>query len=136
MRETPDLYGIIYFNGTPLRGVSRNAKYSTPFALSQEFYIRPTLTDQWNVNDLLTVNNRFSYLHRTLSVLGNGDSTSTKVSDGEVVGRQPRDQADNLGDFDYQFEPLLALYDRLRPSFTGDRFRVSEPKSRHQPIDR
>jgi iron complex outermembrane receptor protein len=36
----------------------------------------------------------------------NGDSTSTKVSDGEVVGRQLRQEADNTGDFDYQFEPL------------------------------
>jgi iron complex outermembrane recepter protein len=64
------------------------------------------LTDQWNVNDFLTINNRFSYLHRTLEVLGNGDSTSTKVSDGEVVGRQLCQQADNTGDFDYQFESL------------------------------
>jgi iron complex outermembrane recepter protein len=36
----------------------------------------------------------------------NGDSTSTKVSDGEVVGRQLRQEADNTGDFDYQFEPV------------------------------
>jgi iron complex outermembrane receptor protein len=106
INETPDSYGIVYFNGTPLRNVSINSKYSTPFALSQETYVRPTLTDQWNVNDFLTINNRFSYLHRTLDVLGNGDSTSTKVSDGEVVGRQLRQQADNTGDFDYQFEPL------------------------------
>ena len=28
------------------------------------------------------------------------------MSDSEVIGRQLRDQADNLGDFDYQFEPL------------------------------
>jgi iron complex outermembrane recepter protein len=106
INETPDSYGIIYYNGQPLKNVPINSKYSTPFALSQEFYIRPTLTDQWNVNDLLTINNRFSYLHRTLDVLGNGDSTNTKVSDGEVVGRQLRDQADDVGNFDYQFEPL------------------------------
>jgi iron complex outermembrane receptor protein len=106
INETPDSYGIIYFNGSPLRNVSINSKYSTPFALSQETYVRPTVTDQWNVNDFLTINNRFSYLHRTLDVLGNGDSTSTKVSGDEVVGRQLRQQADNTGDFDYQFEPL------------------------------
>jgi iron complex outermembrane receptor protein len=46
INETPDSYGIIYFNGSPLKNVSINGKYSTPFALSQETYIRPTLTDQ------------------------------------------------------------------------------------------
>jgi iron complex outermembrane receptor protein len=43
INETPDSYGIIYFNSTPLRDVPRTAKYSTPFALSQSFYVRPTL---------------------------------------------------------------------------------------------
>jgi iron complex outermembrane recepter protein len=42
INETPDSYGIIYFNGTPLRNVSINSKYSTSFALSQETYVRPT----------------------------------------------------------------------------------------------
>jgi iron complex outermembrane receptor protein len=54
-----------------------------------------TITDAWRVNDFLTINNRFSYLHRTLDVLGNGDSTNTKVVGDEVVGRQLRQQDDN-----------------------------------------
>jgi iron complex outermembrane recepter protein len=106
INETPDSYGIIYFNGSPFKDVSINGKYSTPFAFSNEFYIRPTLTDQWIVNSFLTINNRLSYVHRTVDSLENGDSTNTQVSGIEVIGRQLRQQSDNLGDFDYQFEPL------------------------------
>lgn len=104
--ETPDSYGIIYFNGSPLGDVSRDAKFSTPFAFAQETYVRPTLSDKWKVSDVLTINNRFSYLHRSLDVLTNGDSTSTMVSDGEVVGRQLREQDDSDNSFDYQLEPV------------------------------
>jgi iron complex outermembrane receptor protein len=106
IHETPDSYGIIYFNGSPLKNVSINSKYSTPFAFSHENLVRPTLTDQWEVNDFLTINNRFSYLHRTLDTLGNGDSSSTKVVGEEVVDRQLRQQDDTDGGFDYQFEPV------------------------------
>jgi iron complex outermembrane receptor protein len=102
--ETPDSYGLIYFNGSPIKGVSIDSKYSTPFAFSHENFVRPTLSDKWEVNDFLTINNRFSYLYRTLDVLGNGDSTSTKVSGGEVVGRQLRQQNDTDNSFDYQLE--------------------------------
>ena len=104
--ETPDSYGIIYFNGSPLKTVSIDAKYSTPFALSHSDLVRPTLTDKWVVNDFLTINNRFSYMHRILDALGNGDSPSTKVSGGEVVGRQLRQQDDTDNGFDYQLEPV------------------------------
>jgi iron complex outermembrane receptor protein len=86
--------------------VSINAKYSSPFASAQSTYVRPSLSDQWAVNDFLTINNRFSYLHRTLDVLVNGDSSSTKVSDGEVVDRQLRQQDDRDNNFDYQLEPV------------------------------
>jgi iron complex outermembrane recepter protein len=106
IHETPDSYGLIYFNGSPITGVSNDAKYSTPFAYAHENFIRPTISDKWVVNDFLTINNRFSYLHRTLDVLGNGDSTSTKVSGGEVVGRQLRQQDDTDDSFDYQLEPI------------------------------
>ncbi len=104
--ETPDSYGIIYFNGQPLKDVPVNAKYSTPFAFSHENFVRPTLTDKWEVSDYLTINNRFSYLHRTLDALGNGDSTSTKISGNQVVGRQLRQQNDTDDSFDYQLEPV------------------------------
>lgn len=106
IHETPDSYGLIYFHGTPISGVSIDSKYSTPFAFANENFVRPTISDSWKINDFLTINNRFSYLHRTLDVLGNGDSTSTKVSDGEVVGRQLRQQDDNDNSFDYQLEPV------------------------------
>jgi len=104
--ETPDSYGLIYFHGTPISDVSINSKYSTPFAFANENFVRPTITDAWRINDFLTINNRFSYLHRTLDVLGNGDSTNTKVVGDEVVGRQLRQQDDNDNSFDYQLEPV------------------------------
>ncbi|MFM0500799.1 TonB-dependent receptor [Paraburkholderia caffeinilytica] len=106
IHETPDSYGLIYFHGSPISNVPIDSKYSTPFAFARGNYVRPTLTDEWKVNDFLTVNNRFSYLHRNLDVLGNGDSTSTKVSGNEVVGRQLRQQDDSDNSFDYQLEPV------------------------------
>ncbi|WP_243042206.1 TonB-dependent receptor [Dyella sedimenti] len=106
IHETPDSYGIIYFDGTPLRDVSRDAKYSSPFTTAHSDVVRPTLADAWTVSDLLTVNNRLSYLHRTLDAVVNGDSSSTKVSDGEVVNRQLRRQDDRDNSLDYQLEPV------------------------------
>jgi iron complex outermembrane receptor protein len=106
IHETPDSYGLIYFHGSPITGVPIDAKYSTPFAYARGNYVRPALTDEWKISDILTINNRFSYLHHSLDVLGNGDSTSTKVSDGEVVGRQLRQQDDSDNSFDYQLEPV------------------------------
>jgi iron complex outermembrane recepter protein len=106
VRETPDSYGLIYFNGSPIRGVPVDSKYSTPFAFAHEDFARSTLTDRWEISDFLTVNNRFSYLYRTLDVLGNGDSSSTMVSGGEVIGRQLRRQDDRDGSYDYQLEPV------------------------------
>ena len=109
MHETPDSYGILYLNGTPITNVPNTAKYSTPFASANQPFVRPTLTDTWRVGDSLTINNRFSYLFRKLDALGNGDSTNTKVSGGQVVGRQLRQQNDTDGSYDYQFEPVWSF---------------------------
>ncbi|HLI20352.1 MAG TPA: TonB-dependent siderophore receptor [Stellaceae bacterium] len=106
IHETPDSYGIIYFQGQPLRNVPDTAKYSSPFATSAEDIFRPEIIDKWRINDSLTVNNRFSYLLRTLDTLGNGDSSSTKVTGTTVTGRQLRRQNDRDNSFDYQLEPV------------------------------
>lgn len=108
LHQTPDSYGLIYFNGSPITGVSTNAKYSTPFAFANQDYIRPTLTDSWDVSNFLTINNRFSYTHRDIDIMRNGDSTSTKVDPTtfQVVGRQLREQNDSDSGLDYQFEPV------------------------------
>ncbi|HEY0197579.1 MAG TPA: TonB-dependent siderophore receptor [Rhodanobacter sp.] len=106
IHETPDSYGLIYLDGSPIRDVSINAKYSSPFTTAHVNFIRPTIADQWFVDDFLTINNRFSYLHRTLDAIVNGDSSKTKVSDGEVVARQLRQQNDRDDSVDYQFEPV------------------------------
>lgn len=109
IHETPDSYGLIYFNGSPIRDVPINAKYSSPFASAHSMLVRPTLSDQWIVSDTLTINNRISYLHRTLDALVNGDSSSTKVTDGAVVSRQLRQQDDTDRSVDYQFEPVWSF---------------------------
>ena len=106
IHETPDSYGLIYFNGSPIRNVSINAKYSSPFATAHSDFFRTTLSDQWTINDILTIDNRFSFLHRTLDAIVNGDSASTKVIDNQLVSRQLRQQDDRDRSIDYQFEPV------------------------------
>ena len=113
LRQTPDSYGIIYFNGSPLKSVPIDAKYSWPFSTADNNYLRPTITDRWWVSDYLTINNRFSYLYRDFGVLRTGDSASTKVDTNpnsptfnEVVGMQIRNQHDRDNTIDYQFEPV------------------------------
>ena len=106
IHETPDSYGIIYFAGSPMRNVPLTAKYSSSFATAHTNFVRPELTDEWTVSRFLTINNRFSFLHRTQSSLGNGDSSSTKVSGIQVIGRQLRQQSDDSDSLDYQVEPV------------------------------
>jgi iron complex outermembrane recepter protein len=107
--QTPDSYGLIYRNGSPITGVPIDAKYSTPFSFANQDFIRPTLTDKWDVTDFLTINNRFSYTHRDIDVMRNNDSmsaTGTHIVGDTLVGRQLRSQDDSDQFFDYQFEPV------------------------------
>jgi iron complex outermembrane recepter protein len=117
IQQTPDSYGLIYMNGSPITGVSTSAKYSTPFSFANQDYIRPTLTDKWDVTDFLTINNRLSYTHREIDVMRNNDSmtainsasgTHIEVVNGvdQLQGRQLREQNDSDGNLDYQFEPV------------------------------
>ena len=111
--QTPDAYGLIYMNGSPITGVSTSAKYSTPFSFANQDYIRPTLTDKWDVTDYLTINNRLSYTHREIDAMRNNDSmsaTGTHIVGDELVGRQLRSQNDSDASFDYQFEPVWKFY--------------------------
>jgi iron complex outermembrane receptor protein len=110
IHQTPDSYGLIYFHGTPISNVPIDAKYSTPWAFADENYFRPTFTDKWWINDVLTINNRFAYTHRDLDVERNGDSASTAVSAGTVINRQLREQEDLDNSYDYQFEPVWKFY--------------------------
>jgi iron complex outermembrane receptor protein len=109
IEQTPDSYGLIYLNGSPITGVSSSAKYSTPFSLANQDYIRPTFTDKWDVTDYLTINNRISYTHRDIDVMRNNDSmsaTGTHIVGDTLVGRQLRSQDDSDSSLDYQFEPV------------------------------
>ncbi|HEY9134085.1 MAG TPA: TonB-dependent receptor, partial [Dyella sp.] len=106
IHETPDSYGLIYFNGSPIRDVPINAKYSSLFAHARSDFFRTMLSDQWAVSDFLTIDNRFSFLRRTLDAIVNGDSASTKITNGQLVNRQLRQQDDRDRSIDYQFEPI------------------------------
>jgi iron complex outermembrane recepter protein len=110
LNNTPDSYGIIYFNGSPLKSVPIDTRYTWPFNHVDQNYIRPTVTDTWWINDVLTINNRLSYLYRDFGTMRTGDSTSTHVqqvgSQFEVVGMQIRNQHDRDSILDYEFEPV------------------------------
>jgi iron complex outermembrane receptor protein len=121
IEQTPDSYGLIYLNGSPITGVPITAKYSTPFSFAKQDYIRPTFTDKWDITDYLTINNRLSYTHRDIDVMRNNDSmTAMNSSSGtrivtvngvdELMGRQLRWQNDSDAFFDYQFEPVWKFY--------------------------
>ena len=104
--RTPDSYGILYFNGPPL-AVPNTTKYSTPFSYGNQDFARGTLTDAWWVADYLTVNNRFSYTYRDVSILRNSGGT---VVAPMLTKRQLREQTDLDNDFTYQFEPLWKFH--------------------------
>jgi iron complex outermembrane receptor protein len=113
LHQTPDSYGIIYYNGSPLKSVPIDAKYSWPGSYADITYVRPAVTDKWWISDYLTINNRFSYLYRTLDMLRTGDSTRTHIDTtpgsstfDEVIGLQLRDQHDIDNTIHYQFEPI------------------------------
>jgi iron complex outermembrane recepter protein len=105
IEATPDLYGIPYFNGQPLN-VPRTFFYSTPFGHGNQDIARVSLTDAWTWSDYLTVNNRFSYLHRDLDILRNSGGAITMQNGLEAMtSRALREQTDHDNDFIYQFEP-------------------------------
>jgi iron complex outermembrane receptor protein len=106
IRETPDSYGLAYLHGSPITGVPIDSKYSSPFAFAHSNYVRPTLSDEWKINEFLTINNRLSFLHRTLDFLSNGDSPSTVVVGDQLTRRQLRQQQDSDNTLDYQLEPV------------------------------
>jgi len=107
IERTPDPYGIIYFSGAPLN-VSRDTKYSTPFDYANQNYIRTELSDVWTANSFLTINNRFSYMHRASQILRNGDSDT--IVGAMMTGRTLRQQYDDVDDFDYQLEPVWKFH--------------------------
>ncbi len=102
---TPDAAGLIYVNGKPITGVSpATAHYSTPFGFGDQGLLRVIGSDVWTLSPFLTINNRFSYMYRDLSILRNGDS-GTVVGDA-LTGRSLRKQHDLINDYDYELEPV------------------------------
>ncbi|QMV19957.1 TonB-dependent receptor [Granulicella sp. 5B5] len=107
LQATPDPAGLIYYNHTPITVVPRETKYSTPFGFGDQSLGRFTASDVWQATPLVTVNNRFSYMYRNLSILRNGDGGS--VVGSALTGRQLRNQQDVLNDFDYEGEPVWSF---------------------------
>ena len=107
IERTPDGYGIVYVNGPPLGTVPSNTKYSTPFGFGNQDFARGTLTDAWWIADFLTVNNRFGYTYRDVSILRNSGGT---VAGAMLTKRQLREQTDLDNDFVYQFEPVWKFH--------------------------
>ncbi len=105
LQRTPDSYGIIYFNGTPL-SVKNDTKYATPFADGNQGLGRVSLSDVWAVSPSLTITDRVSYLHRNVQILRNSGGS---VSDTSFVSRQLRRQYDRDDDLNYQLEPVWKL---------------------------
>ena len=107
LESTPDPAGLIYLNHTPITSVSRETKYSTPFGFGNQSIGRFTASDVWQATNFVTVNNRFSYMYRNLSILRNGDGGS--VVGTTLPGRQLRNQHDVVNDFDYEGEPVWSF---------------------------
>ena len=108
LQATPDPAGLIYYNHTPITVVPRETKYSTPFGIGDQSIGRFTGSDVWQARHFVTINNRFSYMYRNLSILRNGDGGS--VVGSALTGRQLRNQHDVVNDFDYEGEPVWSFH--------------------------
>ncbi|ADW68223.1 TonB-dependent receptor [Granulicella tundricola] len=108
LQAVPDPAGLIYLNHTPISVVPRDTKYSTPFSFGNQAIGRFTASDVWQAAPFLTVNNRFSYMYRNLSILRNGDGGG--VVGTALTGRQLRNQHDVVNDFDYEAEPIFTFH--------------------------
>jgi iron complex outermembrane recepter protein len=106
IEATPDLYGIPYVSGVPLN-VPNTFHYSTPFSHGNQDIERVIVADAWWLADYLTINNRFSFLHRDLDILRNSGGS---ISGIEMTSRQLREQTDHDNDFIYQFEPVWKFF--------------------------
>ncbi|HEY0161315.1 MAG TPA: TonB-dependent receptor [Edaphobacter sp.] len=105
LKATPDPAGLIYLNHTPISVVPRETKYSTPFSFGNQSIARATASDIWQAAHSITVNNRFSYMYRNLSILRNGDGGS--VSGTTLPGRSLRSQHDVVNSIDFESEPVF-----------------------------
>jgi iron complex outermembrane receptor protein len=104
IQATPDPAGLIYVNHAPITSVPRDTKYSTPFGYGNQAIGRFTVSDVWQAEPFVTVNNRISYMYRNLSILRNGDGGS--VAGDTLTGRSLRNQHDVINDLDYEIEPV------------------------------
>jgi iron complex outermembrane receptor protein len=105
----PDATGIPFSpptgTGLPL-AVPITSRYYTPFAKATQDIARVFASDTWKVDDVLSVNNRFSFSNRTVDILRNAGGSVTPVgSIYELTNRQLRRQDDNVSDYIYQLEP-------------------------------
>ena len=119
IHQTPDSYGLIYSSAHRSRAWISTIEIFDAVGVCERKLLSPHATDKWYINDLLTVNNRFSFIYRELERNATAtdrhlclhESRNAKGSRhrpphrDQVVGRQLREQFD-MAFFDYQFEPV------------------------------
>jgi iron complex outermembrane receptor protein len=103
IQRTPDPQGLIYYHGAPIN-MPITTSYTTPFSHGNQEYGRFTAVDVWTPESYLTVSTRFSYTHRDVDILRDGDSGT--VVGSSFTGRSLRHQHDLDDDIDLQMEPV------------------------------
>lgn len=108
---TADTYGIPFrglsrTQDNPLLGVSRETKYYTPFATTEQQVRRYAVSDEWTINEGLSLRNNIVVLDRDLYLLRNAGGT-VAANSSVMTGRNLREQTDDVTDYLYQFEPVM-----------------------------
>lgn len=101
--QVTDSYGIP-IAGTALVGISRETKLYSPFAKADQDAAKLTLSDEWTLSDLLSINSRVTMADRRLEILRNAGGT-VAANSFTMTGRQLRKQNDHWQDMSAQVEP-------------------------------
>ncbi len=107
IQRTPDSYGIVYFNGPRSRSCRTRPSIRRRFHSEIRTSNGPPSPTLWWYADYVTINDRFSFLHRDVDIVRNSGGT---VSGTMLTSRQLREQIDNDNDLFYQFEPVWKFY--------------------------
>ena len=106
-----DTYGIPFLGASTtqrngLLAVSRDKKYYTPFAHTDQRVMRYAASDEINFSDDFLLRNNFVVLDRDLDLLRNAGGTIAAGA-SIMTGRSLRRQSDEATDYLYQIEPVV-----------------------------
>lgn len=90
----------------PLLGVSREMKYYTPFATTEQQVRRYAISDEWTLDEGFSLRNNVVILDRDLYLLRNAGGT-VAANSSVMTGRTLREQTDDVTDYLYQLEPVM-----------------------------